>query len=168
MVESKVARGIARRAHVGQRTRFGEPVISHVQRVAGRVPPRARNTALLHEMFELTPVDEGELRARGLSCVELAALELLTREGAGPYRTHIQRIADAPSEPGRIARMVKLADLEDHLSHAKMPADAPPYAWARRCMLEHSEGDVWAEMREFGRATSASASSRSPRTATDL
>jgi hypothetical protein len=27
---------------------------------------------------------------------------------------------------------VKLADLEDHLAHAAIPADAPPYAWARR------------------------------------
>jgi hypothetical protein len=151
-VEARVARGIACRAYMGQCTRFGEPVISHVQRVADRVPPRARNTALLHELFELTPVDEAQLRARGLSSEELAALELLTRKGAGagPYRTHIHRIADAPGEHGRIARMVKLADLEDHLSHPEMPSDAPPYAWARRCVLEHSGVDVGAEVYQRG------------------
>jgi hypothetical protein len=158
-VEARVARGIARRAHMGQCTRFGETVISHVQRVADRLPPRAQNTALLHELFELTPVDEAQLRARGLSSVELAALELLTRKGAGPYRTHIHRIANAPGEHGRIARMVKLADLEDHLSHPEMPSDAPPYAWARRCVLEHSGVDVWAEVYERGRAVSGSSHS---------
>jgi hypothetical protein len=152
VVESRVARGIAHRAHMGQLTRFGEPVISHVQRVADRVPLQAQNTALLHELFERTPVDGGELRARGLTSVELAALELLTRDATGPYRTHIRRIADAPGEHGRIARMVKLADLEDHLSHPLLPSGAPPYAWARRCVLEHSEVDVWAELRGSGRA----------------
>ena len=152
-MERRVARGIARRAHLGQSTRFGEPVIAHVQRVADRVPLQARNTALLHELFELTPVQGNELRARGLSSVELAALELLTRQANSSYRAHIHRIAGAPGHHGRIARMVKLADLEDHLSHALMPHDAPPYAWARRCVLEHSV-DEWAELRTTAEAAS--------------
>jgi hypothetical protein len=140
-VDPKVARGIARRSHVGQRDRFGEPVIEHVERVAARVPPEARATALLHELLELTSIERGQLRARGLSAIELGALELLTRRTDEPYRAHVMVIANAPGRRGRIARLVKLADLEDHLARSRIPPDAPPYAWARRCLLEHSEAE---------------------------
>jgi hypothetical protein len=135
MVNPRVARGIVRRSHLGQRNRFGEPVIEHVERVAAAVPPEARTTAWLHDLFELTRVDRTELRARGLTEVEDLALELLTRGKREPYDTYVVRIADAPGSAGRIARMVKLADLDDHLAHNRIPADAPPYAWARRRIL---------------------------------
>jgi hypothetical protein len=138
-VDPIVACGIARRSHSGQRDRFGERVIEHVERVAARVPPEARATALLHELLELTSIERGQLRTRGLSASELAALELLTRKADEPYRAYVMAIANAPGNGGRIARMVKLADLEDHLAHSRIPPDAPPYAWARRCLLEHSE-----------------------------
>jgi (p)ppGpp synthase/HD superfamily hydrolase len=140
-VDPRVARGIARRSHLGQRDRFGEPVIEHVERVAARVPPEARTTALLHELLELTSIERGQLRARGLSATELAALELLTRKADEPYRAHVMAIANAPGDRGRIARLVKLADLEDHLAHSRIPPGAPPYAWARRCVLGGSEAD---------------------------
>ena len=42
---------------------------------------------------------------------------------------------DARGPAGRLARTVKLADLEDHLAHPTIPADAPPYAWARQRLL---------------------------------
>jgi hypothetical protein len=139
VVDPKVARGIARCSHVGQRDRFDEPVIEHVERVAARVPREARATALLHELLELTAIERGQLRAQGLSAIELAALELLTRKADQPYRAHVMAIANAPGNRGRIARLVKLADLEDHLAHSRIPSDAPPYAWARGCLLGHSE-----------------------------
>src|SRR5450755_1580671 len=66
-VDQTVAREIARLQHVGQSTRVGD-----------RVAPEACNAALLHEIFELTPVSRAELVARGLSRPELAALRLLT------------------------------------------------------------------------------------------
>lgn len=43
----------------------------------------------------------------------------------------------ATGKPGRIALMVKLADLDDHLAQGWDPPGAPPYAWARRCVEEH-------------------------------
>jgi (p)ppGpp synthase/HD superfamily hydrolase len=140
-VNPRVARAIMRRSHLGQRNRFGEPVIEHVERVAGAVPPEARTTAWLHDLFELTQVDRTQLRARGLTEVEDLALKLLTRRKHEAYDTYVVRIADAPGSAGRIARMVKLADLDDHLAHSRIPADAPPYAWARRRILanRHTE-----------------------------
>ena len=47
----------------------------------------------------------------------------------------MRRTAEAPGAAGRLARIVKIADLDDHLAHATIPSDAPPYAWARKHLL---------------------------------
>jgi hypothetical protein len=138
VVNPRVAHGIARRSHAGQRNRFGERVLDHVERVAAVVPLEAQSTAWLHDLFELTRVTPAQLRARGLTEVEELALELLTRRTQEPYDAYVIRIADAPGSAGRIARMVKLADLDDHLAHTRIPAGAPPYAWALRRILTHN------------------------------
>ena len=57
---------------------------------------------------------------------------------------YIRRIADAPGPAGRLARIVKLADLEDHLAHPAIPSDAPPYAWARKQLLSARDRAVQA------------------------
>ena len=126
---------LARESHAGQRTRFGEPVIAHVERVAAAVPPEARTTALLHDILELSPISRRKLRDTGLSRVELAALKLLTHSPDDSYEVYVRRIADAPGQAGQLARAVKLADLDDHLSHASIPSGAPRYAWAREQLL---------------------------------
>jgi len=131
-METALARTIAESEHESQRDRFGELVIDHLARVAEAVPPEARATAWLHDVLEHSDVDPAELCAEGLSDVELAALELLTRTPAELYELYVLRIAHAPGAEGRLARAVKLADLEDHLAHAHIPHTAPPYAWARR------------------------------------
>ena len=121
--------------HVGQRTRFGDPVVEHVEHVANTVAPDAEAVAWLHELYELTPLGPETLRAYGLTAVEELTLDLLTHAPTEPYEEYIRRIARAPGRPGELARMVKLADLDDHLGHARMPPGAPPYSWARRCVL---------------------------------
>jgi hypothetical protein len=68
---------------------------------------------------------------RGEPIVELAALELLTRQAGESYELYILRIAYAPGAAGRLARVVKLAELDDHVARPWDPGD-PPYAWARR------------------------------------
>jgi hypothetical protein len=134
-MEYATAHELARSSHVGQHDRFGEPVIAHVERVATAVPRDARATAWLHDVLELSPIGRRELRRQGLTDVELAALELLTRAPDEPYETYVARIADAPGAAGHLARVVKLADLDDHLAHSAFPPDAPPYEWARRRLL---------------------------------
>lgn len=134
-MEPGIALGIASRQHEGQRNRFGDPVIDHVRRVAAAVPPDARATALLHDIYELCPNAHRQLRGEDLTQTELEALELLTHATDEPYEVYVRRIADAPGPAGRLARTVKLADLEDHLAHRSIPADAPPYAWARELLL---------------------------------
>ena len=134
-MELALAHSIARRNHVGQRNRFGDRVIDHLDRVAAAVPGDALATALLHDLLECCPTAHRQLRGQGLTRTELEALRLLTHAAGEPYEAYVRRIADAPGAAGRLARVVKLADLEDHLAHTTIPVDAPPYAWAREQLL---------------------------------
>ena len=71
--------------------------------------------------------------------VELAALKLLTHSPGESYEVYMRRIADARGQAGQLARTVKLADLNDHLSHPLIPAGAPGYAWARERLLTRGD-----------------------------
>jgi hypothetical protein len=131
-VTERAARAIARTAHKGQQSTGGSPLIDHVQRVAAAVPEHARVTAWLHDVLERSDLTISQLRVRGVSPVELSALVLLTRPEGDDYRSYVQRIADAPGPAGALARVVKLADLDDHLANPPSGENpAPPYAWAR-------------------------------------
>lgn len=138
-MDPRVAHGIARSNHRGQRTRFGDSILDHLARVAAAVPREARATAWLHDLLERTSVRRIQLRARGLTPVEERALALLTRRQHETYEAYVLRIALARGRAGSIARRVKLADLDDHLAHRPIPRTAPPYAWARKCVLEHMD-----------------------------
>jgi hypothetical protein len=78
-----------------------------------------------------SPTTTSELCGQGLTSLELAALELLTRQAGESYELYILRIAYARGAAGRLARVVKLADLDDHIARPWVAGD-PPYAWARR------------------------------------
>ncbi|MFL5883462.1 MAG: metal-dependent phosphohydrolase [Thermoleophilaceae bacterium] len=125
------ARNVAHYSHVGQRDRFDEPVIEHVERVAAAVSRGAQPVAYLHDVVEHTDTDYDDLIAHGLTPVEFAALELLTRSPDESFELYVLRIAHAAGPAGDLARAVKLADLDDHLAHDEMPVGAPPYDWAR-------------------------------------
>jgi hypothetical protein len=138
-MDSGVAQQIACICHSGRRTRFGDSVVEHLAHVANAVATDAQAVAWLHDLFELTPLGREAVRAYGLTPAEALALELLTRDPAEPYEEYIRRIARAQGRTGELARAVKLADLDDHLGHARMPPGAPPYAWARRYVLEQRD-----------------------------
>src|SRR3954464_4262094 len=132
IMDAGKARNIACYSHRFQRNGIGELVVEHLARVAAAVPDEAQATAWLHEGFGRSDTDPAELRADGLTTVELSALELLTRLPSELYQLYVLRIAHAPGEVGRLARCVKRADLDDHLARERIPHTAPPYAWARR------------------------------------
>ncbi len=126
-----IAQGIAREVHAGQLTRFGEPLIEHVERVARAVPEKARALAYLHDVLERSDLSMQRLRKHGLTDAECSALELLTRRPDQSYESYILGIAHADGHAGAIARCVKLADLDDHLRHTVTAGDLD-YGWARR------------------------------------
>jgi hypothetical protein len=131
-MDSSTASAIAQRAHRDQNDRFGAPMFDHLKRVASTVPPDAQAVAWLHDIREWTDTSVAALRSAGLTAVEEGALDLLTRRDGEPYEEYALRVAFGRGEAGKIARIVKHADLDDHIATAPSDADAPPYAWARR------------------------------------
>jgi hypothetical protein len=134
-MDAHIARSIAEEGYRDRRNRFGDRLFDHAHRVADAVPTQAQAVAWLHELLEETDADPGALCERGLSPVELAALELLTRMPTESYELYALRIAFAPGPEGALARTVKVADIDDHLAHARIPPAAPPYRWARRHIM---------------------------------
>ncbi len=134
-MDEAIARDIARHSHDGQLTRHGSPMTDHVERVAAAVPDAARAVAFLHDVLEKSDVRVDDLRERGLTPVEGAALDLLTRRDGETFERHLLRLGDGEGRAGAIARSVKLADLEDHIDQVRDGHQGPPYGWARRHVL---------------------------------
>jgi hypothetical protein len=127
-MDASAAREIAYASHGSQLTRSGELLVHHLERVAAAVPQNARGVAFLHDVLEHTATSGADLTALGLDPVELEAIRILTRGPAETFEAHALRIAYAKGEAGRLAREVKLADIEDHLAYDQ---STRPYQWAR-------------------------------------
>jgi hypothetical protein len=138
-MDVEVARELARERHAGQRDRLGRPIFEHVERVVARVPPRVEALAWMHDLLERTTTTVGELRSRGLRATDEAALTLLTRSPEVTFELYLLQIAHAPGLAGEFARVVKIADLEDHVEDQRQGhfvLGAPPYRWG----LHHLRG----------------------------
>ena len=136
------ARAIAQRVHAADCEEDGAPLLRHIARVVARAPAEARTVAWLHEVLESATVTEHALLGYGLDEEELRALRLLSRpthsRSATVYLAHVELIACAAGRSGRLARMVKIADLEDRCRHPRVRADgwSPPYELALRRLGE--------------------------------
>lgn len=107
---------IASEAH-GEQTDFdGTPHYEHVLRVAHSVPRACAIVAWLHDVIEDTDVTLDDLDARGLAPLDRVALGLLTRSAGEKYEAYIGSIARYGTDAGRVARLVKEADLIDNLT----------------------------------------------------
>jgi hypothetical protein len=131
-VDPTDARKIAYARHGDGRNAAGELMIQHLERVAVSVPSEARTVAYLHDILEHTDTSPADLEAEGLMPVELQAVQLLTRDPDESFEAHTLRVAYAPGPEGRLARAVKLADIDDHLSRQGSIPSRRPYGWARR------------------------------------
>lgn len=144
-MEPRRAREIAERLHAADVDESGAPVLWHLRRVARSTPPEARAVAWLHEAFESTAVSEQELLEGGLTNDELRALRLLHRAtdpcSTRTYLAHVDRIMRAAGRSGVLARMVKVADLEDRCLHPRVRPDgwSPPYRLGLGLLLEVSD-----------------------------
>lgn len=131
-MEIATARQIAYATHRDQRDRAGDLMVEHLERVAALVPEEAQSVAFLHDVLEWTPASLDELEASGLTPVEAGAVQLLTRDPSESFELHALRVAYAPGDEGRLARAVKVADIDDHLRHDPAGSATRPYGWARR------------------------------------
>jgi hypothetical protein len=132
VLDAERARGIAERLHGMDVDETGRPVLAHVRRVARHVPAEAHSVAWLHEALDLTPITEQELLEAGLTSDELRALRLLRRNDTrseGTYLAHLDLIVRAKGRSGSLARMVKVADLDDRRLHPRRRPGgwSPPY-----------------------------------------
>lgn len=111
MADLERAISLAVEAHRGQKDRNGAPYILHPLRVMARVQTTEQKTvAILHDVVEDTPWTLEALRTEGFSEAIVRALDCLTRREGEDYFHFVQR---SKSDP--IARVVKLADLEDNM-----------------------------------------------------
>ena len=136
------AEKFARSRHEGQQDRYGNPYFEHLERVARRVREMEYDfvddtsdielyvaAAYLHDVLEDTDALHEDLDEFG---EEIATgVNLLTRPKGMKYADYIDQIvfpsnyvrATYPGVGGKIARVVKLADILDHLQG---PTPCPP------------------------------------------
>ena len=124
----KDAMDLASTYHGGMTDKYGHPYFEHLDRVADRVREMEYDmvdetseislyvaAAYLHDVIEDTDYSTKELTEKFGEIIG-HAVELLSREKGMTYATYIDRILAMPSLSGKIARVVKLADLLDHLA----------------------------------------------------
>ena len=123
------ARALAAEKHHGMTDKYGNPYFEHLHRVAERVKAMEFTcvgetseidfyvaAAYLHDVIEDTEVMEGELIDMFPEHVEMVeAVVLLSREKGVAYSDYVMGIKNSVFTSGAIARVVKLADLFDHL-----------------------------------------------------
>jgi len=105
---------IASRAHGGQVAPDGHPYIMHPLRMMLALrQPEERIVAALHDVIEKTDDWTLErLRLEGFSDAILKAVDALTKREGEEFSDLIQRAVD-----DKIARTVKIADINDHIEN---------------------------------------------------
>ena len=131
------AQSLAAECHDGMVDKYGNPYMEHLERVADRVREMEYDfvdetseielyiaTAYLHDIVEDTDIPRGGL-LRAFPADVVTAIFKLTRKKGMTYAEYIEEIMprDWGFKPGKIARVVKLADLLDHVSG---PTPCPP------------------------------------------
>lgn len=114
-IEDAIA--IALEAHRGQRDKGGQPYILHPLRLmlaAGSDDERV--VAVLHDVVEDSRMTLADLKARGLSPVQAAGLEAVTRRDGESYEDFVIRAGDDP-----VGRAVKILDLRDNSDLSRIP-----------------------------------------------
>jgi hypothetical protein len=145
-MEIERARLLAERLHADDHEDDGTALLEHIRRVVRRVDADVQVVAWLHEVLEWTVVAEHELLREGVESDELRALRLLHRaddaRSDGVYLAHVDLIARAAGRAGRMARLVKIADLQDRCLHRRVRAGgwSPPYARGLALLIGHEAG----------------------------
>jgi len=131
----KDAKELAKKLHEGMTDKYGNPYFYHLERVANRVRDMEYDmvdetseinlyiaAAYLHDVIEDTDYLIGDIIDKfGETIAE--AVKLLTRGEEETYADYVTGIKKSVFLEGKIARVVKMADLLDHLMG---PTPCPP------------------------------------------
>jgi (p)ppGpp synthase/HD superfamily hydrolase len=132
----KDAKELALKMHEGMTDKYGNPYFEHLERVANRVRDMEYDmvdetseinlyiaAAYLHDVIEDTDYLIGDIIDKfGETIAE--AVKLLTRDKEETYADYVIGIKKSVFIEGKIARVVKMADLLDHLMG---PTPCPPH-----------------------------------------
>jgi|TARA_R110001583_G_scaffold23515_4_gene86780 (p)ppGpp synthase/HD superfamily hydrolase len=132
----KDAKDLAIKMHEGMTDKYGNPYFEHLERVANRVRDMEYDmvdetseinlyiaAAYLHDVIEDTDYLIGDIIDKfGETIAE--AVKLLTRDKEETYADYVIGIKKSVFIEGKIARVVKMADLLDHLMG---PTPCPPH-----------------------------------------
>lgn len=122
---------IAASAHQGQTRKNGEAYINHPLRVMAKMTTEAEQcVAILHDVVEDTPTTLAYLRIFFTDEI-VEAVDLLTKKEDSSYYGYIDRIKNNP-----LARVVKIADLEDNMDIRQLPDATPAVANRLRKYLQ--------------------------------
>ena len=112
---------IAAVAHAGQKDKAGQPYILHALRVglAGETVTE-KIVGFLHDVLEDTDFPVAALRQLFDRDI-IEALTAITRDFGEGYRFYIERVAK-----NRVARRVKLNDLQDNLDRTRLAPEGTP------------------------------------------
>ena len=131
------ARILAAEYHDGMTDKYGNPYMEHLVRVADQVWEMEYDfvdetsdidmyvaTAYLHDIVEDTAITR-DILVQAFPADVVTAIYRLTREIGMTYAAYIEGLmtVNLGFKPGKIARVVKLADLLDHVSG---PTPCPP------------------------------------------
>ncbi len=115
---------IAARAHAGQFDPSGEPYILHPLRMMLKLSaPDDRIVAVLHDV--VGKADDWtieRLRLEGFSVSVLDAVEALTKSSDEEFYDHVKRASQ-----NKIGRIVKRAEIDDHLKNFPMGEHSTKY-----------------------------------------
>ena len=131
----KDAKDLAIKMHEGMTDKYGNPYFEHLERVANRVRDMEYDmvdetseinlyitAAYLHDVIEDTDYRIADIMDKfGEGIAE--AVKLLTRGEEETYADYVAGIKKSVYLEGKIARVVKMADLLDHLMG---PTPCPP------------------------------------------
>jgi (p)ppGpp synthase/HD superfamily hydrolase len=128
---------IAARAHAGQFDPVGEPYILHPLRMMLTLnSPDSRIVAILHDVVEKSDDWTLErLRLEGFSAGVLDAVEALTKTPGETFENLVKRAGR-----NKIGRLVKVADIQDHLKHFPMGKNSTKYPQA--LLTLQGDGDL--------------------------
>ncbi|MBD3222152.1 HD domain-containing protein [bacterium] len=107
---------IAAAAHEGQTDKARAPYILHCMRVMLRgATAEEMIVGVLHDVVEDTDWSLAELAEAGFSEIVIQAIDAMTRRDDEPYEDFVRRAAR-----NRIARCVKVFDLEDNMDPSRL------------------------------------------------
>lgn len=115
LIEKALA--IALQAYAGKRDKAGRAYILHPLRLMAEMKDEtSMMVALLHDVIEDSEITAADLLAAGIPPDVVGPVESLTRRKGEKYEAFIERVCLDP-----VARLVKLADIEDNLNVLRLP-----------------------------------------------